>query len=425
MPGVALEGPQGIQGPTGPQGPIGPIGLQGIQGVAGTNGRDGAVGPQGPIGVTGLQGEQGIQGITGATGETGPVGPQGIAGANGADGADGAAGPQGPIGTTGLQGVQGPQGVAGNDGAAGPQGPQGDAGPLPFTYQGNFNPGVTYGTNDAVTFNGGLWKLNNFIGAAGYYPVEGQWTLIIPAGTPGENGSDGAPGETGSQGLYYLGNYVSGNGYSANIAVVKGSDNNLYIAKSNGGLSDPVGNSAEWDIFLPSGLSNLNITTNSDPIEGELTIIEAPGSITIQSNIAPGLVTIQSYLGLQVNSHPEDGGIYLNGRDPEDKVVTIGDIQSINTITIESKSSSYTLQLSDINKLIRVSDGNITIPSDVFTAGNSLTIQQTGATPVSLLGSGITIQSTIGNNPITKSQYSALQIICVSPNTFTVIGDIQ
>lgn len=156
-----------------------------------------------------------------------------------------------------------------------PQGPQGDPGAngsngidgvTPFNYQGEFDYGITYAGNDAVTFQGGLWKLNNFIGAAGYAPTPGQWTLIIPAGTPGAdgaNGNDGAPGADGAQGpqgdpgspgLVYLGNYVSGNGYIANIAVVKGSDNNLYIATSSGGLGDPVGNSAEWDIFLPKGV---------------------------------------------------------------------------------------------------------------------------------------------------------------------------
>lgn len=89
-------------------------------------------------------------------------------------------------------GAPGPQGPAGNDGA---QGPQGETGPLPFTYQGDFDYGVTYNTNDAVTFDGGLWKLNNFIGAAGYAPTPGQWTLIIPAGEQGPQGEPGLDAE--------------------------------------------------------------------------------------------------------------------------------------------------------------------------------------------------------------------------------------
>jgi hypothetical protein len=66
-------------------------------------------------------------------------------------------------------------------------------------------------------------------------------------------GPQGAQGTKGDQGLVYLGDYVSGNGYINGIAVVKGSDNNLYIAKASGGLADPVGNTAQWNLFLPKG----------------------------------------------------------------------------------------------------------------------------------------------------------------------------
>jgi hypothetical protein len=85
------------------------------------------------------------------------------------------------------KGADGQPGTNGSDGAQGEQGPQGEVGPMPFNYQGDFNYGVTYAGNDAVTFNGGLWKLNNFIGAAGYAPTPGQWTLILssPTGATG------------------------------------------------------------------------------------------------------------------------------------------------------------------------------------------------------------------------------------------------
>jgi len=177
---------------------------------------------------------------------------------------------------------------AGADGADGAQGPQGEVGPSPFNYQGDFNYGVTYAGNDAVTFQGGLWKLNNFIGAAGYAPTPGQWTLIIPAATPGADGEDGTNGNDGAQGpqgdpgspgIVYLGNYVSGNGYIANLAVVKGSDNNLYIATSSGGLGDPIGNSAEWSIFLPKGADGAPGTTFTG-YYNEIHVSQADGNDT-------------------------------------------------------------------------------------------------------------------------------------------------
>lgn len=95
------------------------------------------------------------------------------------------------VAVPGPAGPQGPRGYQGDTGLTGPQGPAGADGITPFTYQGNFDPGVTYGTNDAVTFEGGLWKLNNFIGAAGYYPTPGQWSLIIPAATSGTTSDSG------------------------------------------------------------------------------------------------------------------------------------------------------------------------------------------------------------------------------------------
>ena len=77
--------------------------------------------------------------------------------------------------------------------------------------------------------------------------------LVLQKGDTGSQGLKGDKGEQGDQGLVYLGDYVSGNGYINNVAVVKGSDNNLYIAKASGGLADPVGNTAQWNLFLPKG----------------------------------------------------------------------------------------------------------------------------------------------------------------------------
>jgi len=207
----------------------------------------------------------------------------------------------------GTPGATGPQGPAGNEGA---QGPQGETGPLPFTYQGDFDYGVTYGTNDAVTFQGGLWKLNNFIGAAGYAPTPGQWTLIIPAGEQGPQGDAGPQGEPGTDatgGVVYLGNYISGNGYIANIAVVRGSDNNLYIAKLNGGLADPVGNSAEWDIFSDNttggggsaDLGDFVFTAGTATVnDNETILVQANNATTVKSQLVLdpyGIAKLQAF----------------------------------------------------------------------------------------------------------------------------------
>lgn len=178
-----------------------------------------------------------------------PAGAQGDPGADGADGSDGA---------------QGDPGLPGADGADGTD--------ALWNYLGEYNGGLIYTAGDVVTYDGQLWYRNVYT-SAGYTPggPEGYWDLLAAKGNDGAdgtNGTNGADGNDGSPGLVYLGNYVSGNGYIANLAVVKGSDNNLYIATSSGGLSDPVGNTAEWAIFLPKGADGSNGADGADGSDG-------------------------------------------------------------------------------------------------------------------------------------------------------------
>lgn len=114
------------------------------------------------------------------------------------------------VAVAGPAGPQGPRGYQGDTGLTGPQGPQGE-------------PGLN--------------------------------------GLEGETGPQGPAGADGSPGLVYLGDYVSGNGYIANIAVVKGADENLYIAKASGGLLSPVDNPGQWDLFLPKGANGADGAT--------------------------------------------------------------------------------------------------------------------------------------------------------------------
>lgn len=156
---------------------------------------------------------------------------------------------------SGLPGPQGDPGPAGADGSNGADGAD-----ALWNYTGEYNGGASYAVGDIATYDGQLWyRYNSNGGNVGDTPSPGLWNLLAAKGADGadgndgNDGADGANGNDGSPGLVYLGNYVSGNGYLANVAVVKGSDNNLYIATSSGGLGDPVGNTAEWAIFLPKG----------------------------------------------------------------------------------------------------------------------------------------------------------------------------
>ena len=62
----------------------------------------------------------------------------------------------------------------------------------------------------------------------------------------------------------------------------------------------------------------------------------------------------------------------------------------IRLVPINTQSSDYTLQASDHGKIIKISAGDITVPSGVFTAGQTVTIYADGAT-IDINRSGVTM----------------------------------
>ena len=176
--------------------------------------------------------------FTGPAGEgSGAPGPQGDPGPAGADGADGT------NGTNGADGLDGAQGDPGADAL--------------WNYTGEYNGGASYAVGDIATYDGQLWyRFNSNGGNVGDTPSPGLWNLLAAKGADGADGADGTNGTNGADfGIYYLGNYVSTNGYITDIAVVRGSDGQLYLAKASGQLGDPINyqSNGQWEVWIPKG----------------------------------------------------------------------------------------------------------------------------------------------------------------------------
>lgn len=99
-------------------------------------------------------------------------------------------------------------------------------------------------------------------------PTSGDGSgLPGPQGDPGPAGADGADGADGAGfGIFYLGNYNRSSGYVPDIAVVRGSDGQLYLAKASGELGDPVGNTAQWEVWIPKGQDGAPGTNGADAL---------------------------------------------------------------------------------------------------------------------------------------------------------------
>ena len=276
----------GVTGATGPTGEAGPTGAQGVNiNFVGSVANTGALPSSGndvnDAYIVDADGNLwvwngsswndagqivGPQGVTGEAGATGVTGPTGEAGATGSTGA---------VGETGSTGAQGQTGVTGNDGATGATGATGADALWNFT--GAYGGGTSYAVGDVATYQGQTWyRINANGGNVGDAPAEGIfWTLIAEKGDSGETGATGAIGETGSTGatgptgddfgIYYLGNYNPSSGYLTDIAVVRGSDGQLYLAKASGQLGNPIDylSNGQWEIWIPKGADGAAGATGS------------------------------------------------------------------------------------------------------------------------------------------------------------------
>jgi len=87
--------------------------------------------------------------------------------------------------------------------------------------------------------------------------------------------------------------------------------------------------------------------------------------------------------------------------------------------------TTYTLVATDAAKLVTLANTGgitLTIPAGVFSVGQAINIQQTGAGQVTVANDGTSTFTGTGTK--LRTQYSAATIICVATNTFTLIGDI-
>jgi len=97
----------------------------------------------------------------------------------------------------------------------------------------------------------------------------------------------------------------------------------------------------------------------------------------------------------------------------------------IRSVPINTQSSNYTLQASDHGKIISISAGDITVPSGVFTAGQTITIYADGAT-IDINRSGVTMYwaQTGANANRDLSSRGVATIVCVASNTFVITGGL-
>ena len=228
-----------------------------------------------------------------------------------------------------------------------------------------------------------------------------------PQGDVGPTGPQGDVGPTGPQGpagdafgIYYLGNYNPSSGYVPDIAVVRGSDGQLYLAKASGQLNDPVGNTAQWEVWIPKGADG------SDGADG--VSLTHRGTWTDSENYAINdIVSFQgsAYVcivgvtaGTDVAPYPQHIGAYWNllaakGADGSGNA----DIADF-VFTDDSANTGRSIISLPGDKGMTIAAGE---ESDLYlTAGDDLYIQTLGAGDDIHLNAADDIRFTTGNENI-------------------------
>ena len=205
------------------------------------------------------------------------------------------------------------------------------------------------------------------------------------------------------------------------------------VAHSSGATVRHVLTSADL-VFFRDGVTTANaaipastLTTKGDllarttatlqrlPVGSNGTILTADSTATVGVSWATGPVPSQT----------GNGGKYLK---------TDGSTASWANVDITvstATGTTYTAAVTDVNKLVQLSNANpitVTVPASVFSQGQQVNIQQTGAGQVTVQGDGTTTLTSTGASgpaPKTRAQYSAATIVCTSSNNFTVIGDLS
>jgi hypothetical protein len=103
------------------------------------------------------------------------------------------------------------------------------------------------------------------------------------------------------------------------------------------------------------------------------------------------------------------------------------DTKTNKLITTNRQTASYTLVLSDADKLVEMNVGsanNLTVPASVFSAGQQIILAQYGAGQTTIVaGSGMTIRSNGGKLKL-NVQYSGATLIFLSGTEAYLFGDI-
>lgn len=180
-----------------------------------------------------------------------------------------------------------------------------------------------------------------------------------------------------------------------------------------------------------SGIAHTAGATVQHVLTGDDATFFTTGVATADAAIPKALVTAKGdIVGATASGVPDNLAVGTNGQYlVADSTAAMGikwaTLGTPALVLNAQTGTTYTLVTADVNKLVTLSNASaitLTIPNGVFTTGQEINIQQTGAGQVTIANDGTTSFTGTGAN--LRTQYSAATIICTGTDTFTVVGDL-
>jgi hypothetical protein len=310
---------------------------------------------------------------------------------------------------------------------------------------------TTTGTSGAATLIGSTLNIPQYSGGGGS-TTWGSITGTLSSQTDLQTALDGKVDENAaitastktkitydSKGLVTAGADLSASDIPSGIDASKISTGVISNAEFDylNGLTDNI--QTQFTGKQQTLVSGTNIkTVNSNSLLGS-------GDVAVQATLVSGTniktINSTSLLGSgDISVAPATG---INATAIADGSVTSTEFQYINSLTsnaqtqIDSKTNklvtanrqtaSYTLVLSDADKLVEMnvaSANNLTVPASTFSAGTQILLAQYGAGQTTVVaGSGMTIRSN-GAKLKLNAQYSGATLVFISGTEAYLFGDI-
>jgi hypothetical protein len=249
-----------------------------------------------------------------------------------------------------------------------------------------------------------------------------SWTSVNPTLAVGECGFESdtrklkiGTGSTAWTSLPYFAGDISGSNLNdlGDVTITSAADGDFLRWNGSAWINDAVNLSTDTvGDYVASLVAGTGITLSNNSGEAATPTINVDTSI-IQARVTNVTDTEIGYL---------DGVTSLIQGQIDSK--------SSSTISINAQVESYTLVLSDKDKLVEIDNGsanNLTIPlnsSVEFPVGTQINILQTGAGTTTLVPtSGVTLNATPGL--ILRARWSSVTLIKRATNTWVAIGDLR